>query len=87
MGHLTKDNDYFMTLLMNFTLFGIAISYAGFSHAFILVYRKNKVLTMHTYYDGLTGLPNVHPLKIHLKILLARCAGHPYRLCMININQ
>lgn len=86
-GHSTKENDYFMTLLMNYTLLGIALLFGAFSYAFILIYRKNKALTLHAYYDGLTGLPNVQYLKLHLKILLARRDGHPYRLCMININQ
>ena len=86
-GHSTKENDYFMTLLMDFTMIGIALLFAAFSYAFILIYRKNKALTLHAYYDGLTGLPNVQYLKLHLKILLARRDGHQYRLCMININQ
>lgn len=86
-GHSTKENDYFMTLLMDFTLIGIALLFAAFSYAFILIYRKNKALTLHAYYDGLTGLPNVQYLKLHLKVLLTRRDGHQYRLCMININQ
>ena len=61
--------------------------FAAFSYAFILIYRKNKALTLHAYYDGLTGLPNVQYLKLHLKVLLTRRDGHQYRLCMININQ
>ena len=86
-GHSTQENDHFMTLLMNFIWIGIALLFATFSFAFILIYRKNKVLTMHAYYDGMTGLPNVNSLKLHLKRLMARRDGHPYRLCMININQ
>ena len=86
-GHSTQENDYFMTLLMDITLIGLAILFGAFSYALILIYRKNKALTLHAYYDGLTGLPNVQYLKLHLQQVLRRRDGHQYRLCMININQ